>query len=184
MEFWKGTSDDETRFGTSENDSLYGEGGNDTLHGGFGHDSLIGGAGNDTLYGNEGNDNLYGDGTGILNENETYNDKLDGGSGDDILDGDLDFTVSPVWGNDVLNGGQGNDILIGNKGNDTLTIDSTGEMELTISMVATTIVGLFLSRAITIFGHSLKAPTSGRTTETAQRNGNPVHQVDRSRERL
>jgi Ca2+-binding RTX toxin-like protein len=61
-----------------------------------------------------GDDILYGD---------TGSDKLDGGSGDDIIHGDVshsDETYYSVKGKDTLTGGDGNDQLDGGYGDDSL----------------------------------------------------------------
>ncbi|WP_080578896.1 hypothetical protein [Sinorhizobium fredii] len=44
------------------------------------------------------------------------NDRLDGGSGDDVLYGDAEIGVEAVGGDDVLIGGRGNDQLWGDGG--------------------------------------------------------------------
>ncbi|MGV9008957.1 beta strand repeat-containing protein [Brevundimonas sp.] len=106
------------------NDTLFGEAGDDLLQGGAGDDILDGGIGNDTLLGDgvvlSYNDTSNNGGGGTLNQvdrfggNDSGNDTLNGGDGDDILEGRL--------GNDIVNGGSGNDLArfnISRDGSDT-----------------------------------------------------------------
>lgn len=83
----------------SDLENVIGGAGNDVL-GGSGSANRLTGGGGDALSGDAGLDWLSGD-----------DDVLDGGFGDDRLNGDS--------GNDVLNGGFGNDRLNGGSGNDS-----------------------------------------------------------------
>lgn len=87
--------------------------GNDTLFGEAGDDLLQGGAGDDILDGGIGNDTLYGDGVAF-----TYNDSTNASGGDTVTIGDR--FGGDDSGNDTLNGGDGDDILEGRLGNDTV----------------------------------------------------------------
>jgi Ca2+-binding RTX toxin-like protein len=83
------------------NDKVTGSTADDWVEGLEGNDSLIGLLGNDTLIGGFGNDTL------------------DGGAGGDYLYGD-DLTLSTLFGNDVIKGGDGDDFIYGGSGNDNL----------------------------------------------------------------
>ena len=103
-------------------DDLSGCGGNDTLLGGDGDDVLKGGDGDDILYGNAGNDTLIG-GKGV--------DQLFGGDGDDTLkagNGEYQFNDDDEKAVQLIDGGAGNDHIEGRdnfkilagSGNDTI----------------------------------------------------------------
>ncbi len=148
-----GDGDDYLDGGQGEfSDTLYGGNGNDTLHGGSGDDYLLGngdpgnqidtdiihgGDGNDYIDGGMGGDSLFG-GAGndtILDAIDefvnTFVNTLDGGAGDDLLQGNgvliggegNDVLIS--FGNDALNGGIGRDSLYGYDGNDYLISEDT-----------------------------------------------------------
>lgn len=108
-----------TYFGNS---TLDGGEGNDTLYGGAGRNLLLGQAGNDYLstYSDVGNSTLDG-GTGndSLYAEESSDDRLLGGSGNDYLDSGWSGL-----GNDTLDGGAGIDTLMGGYGNDVYYIDN------------------------------------------------------------
>gem|GEM_PF-250245 len=117
--------------GGSDNDYIEGEDGNDVILG----DDLPGAgglwdwvatrissqakqSGNDVLVGGEGDDKIYGQGG---------NDVIDGGAGNDVLQGDrvdygmqYSYTPSGVAGNDYIDGGDGDDQIFGDGGDDTL----------------------------------------------------------------
>ena len=90
MATYNGTSGNDNYVGTTGDDTIYGNDGNDTLQGGDGSDSIFGGNGNDSLY----------DGTGGYAD--LFADHLDGGAGDDFIEGGL---------LDTLDGGSGTDTL-------------------------------------------------------------------------
>jgi Ca2+-binding RTX toxin-like protein len=104
------------------NSTLDGGEGNDTLYGGAGRNLLLGQAGNDYLstYSDVGNSTLDG-GTGndSLYAEESSDDRLLGGSGNDYLDSGWSGL-----GNDTLDGGAGIDSLVGGYGNDVYFIDN------------------------------------------------------------
>jgi hypothetical protein len=79
-------------------------GGFDTLIGGSGNDTLLGGGGKDSLVGNDGNDILLGDNGSV---NWTPPDKMVVKTND-----------SRIGDDDRLDAGSGNDILIGGSGDD------------------------------------------------------------------
>ena len=102
---------------------LVGGGGDDVLRGSAHDDALFGGTGADRLAGNAGDDRLYGDpGQG----DDYYTpvirllpDRLDGGSGDDVLsDSGGRNTYVGGSGADVLEGGAGPDLMLGGAGPD------------------------------------------------------------------
>jgi Ca2+-binding RTX toxin-like protein len=103
-----GTANDDGIAGSDGNDTILSIAGNDVLYGGKGNDVLYAdqsGSGNNILLGGDGNDSLFGSYMG--------SDKLDGGSGDDIL-------TASMHGHNILIGGTGNDTLYGRYGNDYL----------------------------------------------------------------
>jgi Ca2+-binding RTX toxin-like protein len=87
-----------------------------------GNDFFMGRVGNDILAGLNGNDTLYG---------WEGNDTLDGGAGNDGLYGGD--------GNDVIDGGVGVDTLTGGLGNDTYSVDSSSDVIIETSTLATEI---------------------------------------------
>ena len=109
-------------------DSLFGEAGDDLLQGGAGDDILDGGIGNDTLYGDgvtfSYNDTTNSGGGGTVSIVDQFggmdsgNDTLNGGDGDDILEGRL--------GNDTVNGGAGDDIARFNVSRDGSDLTNLG----------------------------------------------------------
>jgi Ca2+-binding RTX toxin-like protein len=84
-------------------DYLNGQGGDDDLRGGVSNDTLVGGAGADSLDGGDGNDTLHGflDFYTVYSQ-ETGDNRLLGGEGDDILFG---------MNGDFIEGGRGKDKL-------------------------------------------------------------------------
>jgi Ca2+-binding RTX toxin-like protein len=96
--------------GTSDNSGAF----DDWLDGGSEDDILHGGAGSDVLIGGADNDWLIGDTTQYQNgrPEQGGNDVLDGGGGDDEIDG--------LYGDDLLVGGGGKDLLNGQDGSDVL----------------------------------------------------------------
>lgn len=152
-----GGADNDILIGDKGNDTLYGDGGNDIIYGGKGNDTINGDEGEDILIGGEGTDTIAGGmdndilvaGETILSANAIKNmvtsgnvdlskfesgkmeqNTLTGGSGDDILIGDVgNDTLDGEIGNDLLfggkgkdslNGGYGTDVLVGGEGSDTL----------------------------------------------------------------
>lgn len=77
------------------------------VHGGAGNDTIVGGKNYDSLYGDDGNDYITGAGDG-----PGHGDYLDGGTGDDTIEG------NPA--NDTINGGAGDDSIDGNGGTDQI----------------------------------------------------------------
>lgn len=134
-----GGGGDDLLTGGENGDALYGEGGNDTLYGEVGNDTLSGGDGNDVLhdYFNYGND-MHG-GTGddtIVGTGNMY-----GEDGNDFLSANGEWTFVDEtwarWGNSWLDGGAGNDTLqgdtfagntlIGGSGDDTYYVYRTDD---------------------------------------------------------
>ena len=138
-----GGSGDDMLIGAAGFDQLHGEAGNDTLVSGTTADRLFGGDDDDVLYGGgnfgitvdglwgeDGNDTLYGEGGFDLLDGGEGNDYLDGGhqadniygrDGNDTMIGDLG--LDRLFGgndDDIGYGGDGNDGLFGQHGNDTL----------------------------------------------------------------
>ena len=91
-------------------ENLAGGTGSDLLTGDGGANILAGGEGNDQLVGGGGNDSLYGDG---------YYGITGSGSGTYFLGTDADVANGAVGGNDTLEGGLGDDLINGGVGIDT-----------------------------------------------------------------
>jgi VCBS repeat-containing protein len=121
----KGHNGDDTINGFDGNDYLDGGRGNDRLDGGSGNDWITGGNGADTLVGGAGNDFLVGDsfgssfarawgswtGWGKSKQPVSYDDDIDGGTGNDIVSGGI--------GDDTVKGGAGDDLVLAGWGDDT-----------------------------------------------------------------
>ena len=117
--------------GSSASDIIYGQEGNDTIYGGSGHDTLYGGTGNDLLVGDDKPESLAADTVeeisglskgeldafieSVEGTDADGNDRLFGGSGDDVLLG--------MGGDDYLDGGEGSDAIFGGAGNDIIVYD-------------------------------------------------------------
>jgi Ca2+-binding RTX toxin-like protein len=95
-------------------DSLDGAGGDDTLTGGPANDGVTGGPGHDTLTGDAGNDTVSG--------GADSDPKIDGGTGDDFLP--QEFTVD------------GPDVVTGGTGRDSVTIQRSSNIRITLDNVA------------------------------------------------
>ena len=91
-------------------ENLAGGTNNDQLTGDANANILAGGDGNDLLVGGGGNDSLYGDG---------YYGVTGSGSGSYFLGTDADVANGAVGGNDTLEGGLGDDLINGGIGIDT-----------------------------------------------------------------
>ena len=102
--------------GTSGPDSIDALAGNDVVRGYEGNDTLAGGADYDLVQGGVGNDSLSG-----LEENQFTYDTLQGGPGNDTLVAGGHDRVEGGSGDDLLSaeGGQHNTLIAG-AGNDTL----------------------------------------------------------------
>jgi Ca2+-binding RTX toxin-like protein len=119
-----GTAAGERILGLAGGDTLNGLGGDDALHGGTGNDTLNGGAGNDALDGGEDNDTLNGGAGNDAIGGGISDDMLSGGAGEDWLSGDAPgYPGWPEFSNgkDRLDGGDGNDVLDGQGGDDQLS---------------------------------------------------------------
>ena len=85
-----GTSRADRLVGTPGADVIVALGGRDVVRGRGGDDLICGGRGADLIHGGRGDDRLYGQLSGIGSDGETdrfyRGDRLDGGSGDDLLD--------------------------------------------------------------------------------------------------
>ena len=140
-----GSSVDNTFYGNNGNDYLDLRGGNDIGYGGSGSDTIRGGDGNDTVDGGTGNDTLIG-GAGIdtvlftggtnytvsLANWDAQNtgagvdtiqqfENIETGSGNDVVNGNLDANViNTSGGSDVVDAGKGDDIIDGGIGEDSL----------------------------------------------------------------
>jgi Ca2+-binding RTX toxin-like protein len=99
-------------FAGGGNDRIFPKRGNDVVYGGEGSDFFEGADGNDHLFGEAGNDTLT-DGSGWPFPG---NNIMDGGPGDDTLDG-------RTHGNDLLIGGPGNDRYLFGLGAGTDTVE-------------------------------------------------------------
>ena len=144
---YAGDGDDELSGGFG-NDTLGGGAGDDQILGGGGNDDLLGEPGDDTLAGNAGADTLSGgadsDTVDYANYTSPVTVDLDGGNGDDGIEGEGDSVAADVEnaiggsgadtlignpqqnvlvgaaGDDTIDGGANNDNLIGASGSDTL----------------------------------------------------------------
>ena len=142
-----GTEGDDELRGNAANNLMHGLDGHDTFYGSRGDDELFGGAGNDTVNyedspsavevdlepGKRGKggdakgdryesiENVTGSGYGDTISGNDKRNTLDGGGGDDELEGlDGDDTLIGGADNDTLDGGEGEDELFGGTGDDTL----------------------------------------------------------------
>jgi Ca2+-binding RTX toxin-like protein len=98
---------DDTVNGLGGMDFLQGQKGDDTLDGGASNDWLIGQLGSDLSIGGPGSDVVYD------NVDEVVSDVLEGGDGDDYVEGN--------GGDDTLDGGPGDDKMFGWTDDDTIT---------------------------------------------------------------
>jgi Ca2+-binding RTX toxin-like protein len=103
-----GTGDDNVDGGLGR-DLIYGEAGNDVLIGGAGVDYFDAGAGDDIVNGGDDPDEIFGlDGNDQLDGGNTFDtDLLNGGDGNDIMDG---ISGDARADYDIMNGGAGDDI--------------------------------------------------------------------------
>ena len=99
-------------------ENLSGGIGNDALTGDVGNNVLAGNSGSDALTGGAGNDTLYGDGLIWADSRPT------GGSGPITTFTDAtQFNPSAIDGNDTLEGGLGDDLIDGGGGSDTASYE-------------------------------------------------------------
>ncbi len=147
-----GQDGDDQIDGGDGNDDLRGDFGDDVIEGGDGNDRIIGGAGVDELSGGDGNDLIYADaedsvidggagqdrvivqggGDFQIDMNATSIERVDGGSGNDVIDGSGmteravqvgnagNDTLLSGGGDDYLDGGVGDDVVAGGSGNDRI----------------------------------------------------------------
>jgi Ca2+-binding RTX toxin-like protein len=109
-------------------DNVNTRGGDDQVGGGDGDDEIVGGPGSDTIAGDGGNDIVRGyavPGTldiGVVTKFRGGEiNRLSGGDGNDVLEGDNGpDEIAGDGGNDRLNGGGSGDVLRGDAGDDTL----------------------------------------------------------------
>lgn len=106
----EGGSGDDTIFGDAGNDALYGDKGEDAIFGGDGDDFLFAGDGvSNYLNGDDGNDVIVGSDDGDedpkFGDTTFFGDRLNGGDGDDLIDG--------LGGADEIDGGIGNNTIRG-----------------------------------------------------------------------
>ena len=88
-----GSPGDDVIMGTTKPDVIVGLGGDDMIDGQAGDDVICGNDGADTLLGGGGGDHLYGGRDGYTRNAAGYaltGDVLDGGPGDDVMDGGFD----------------------------------------------------------------------------------------------
>lgn len=124
---------DDLLYGGAGNDIISGDTGNDTIYGDDGNDAIEGHDGVDIIFGGAGQDYITGadisglsfSGNRTLNpwfgSDDSSNDYLDGGDGDDtLLGGDGRDTLIGASGFDILIGGAGADVFVVN-GADTIT---------------------------------------------------------------
>ena len=130
----EGGDGNDTIRGDYGDDSISGGDGNDNISGGIGADELRGGAGDDTIRadaqdtlidGGEGNDRVIVEGGQdfSIDQNATSVERVDAGSGNDLLDASgMTANVTQVGnaGDDVLVGGDGDDRQYGGDGNDSI----------------------------------------------------------------
>ena len=95
LDWFRGSSFNDTLTGSAGNDRLDGWTGDDTLNAGAGDDFLEGGGGNDTLIGGADNDTLIGGAGNDTLDGGTGADSMVGGAGDDVyhVDNILDLVV-------------------------------------------------------------------------------------------
>ena len=124
------------------NDDIFGDRGDDEIQGDDGDDDIYGGLGSDIIFGGEGNDKLYSHNDhGVLPHPNATDwgvvdasaNTLDGGNGNDRLEGDGGVDdlsggagqdqLYGYGGNDHLDGGEGKDTLQGGIGDDTYVFD-------------------------------------------------------------
>ncbi|HEX8669322.1 MAG TPA: calcium-binding protein [Allosphingosinicella sp.] len=142
-----GTSYDDLIEGFEGDDGLYGRGGDDELYGDSGNDDLDGGSGWDYMEGGTGDDLYVVDSTGdevvefagegrdvVLTWLNSYTlganveDLAALGSSDFYGTGNgLNNEIHGYDGDDVLDGAGGNDLLVGELGDDTYSVDQTGD---------------------------------------------------------
>ena len=100
------------------NDLIRGGSGQEVIRGGDGDDDLRGGLGIDFVYGDGGNDLVRGDGGIQHNgHHQIYGQKLFGGSGNDTISafaGSTNSAVEQTLLGDFIDGGSGADVLLGN----------------------------------------------------------------------
>lgn len=84
-----GTDDRDHLVGTSGRDVVFAGAGWDRVQGMGGNDVVCGGRGADRLSGEAGDDELYGGRDGLLYGEDWYGDTLDGGVGNDLLNGGM-----------------------------------------------------------------------------------------------
>jgi Ca2+-binding RTX toxin-like protein len=132
-----GSGFDDSMFGSAAIEALRGGGGDDVLRGGGGADILDGGAGIDTAdYATSGAavlidlSNMTAAGGDAAGDTLINIERLIGSSGDDILTGrdGIDDTLDGGSGNDILNGLSGDDVLVGGSGNDLLNGGAGADM--------------------------------------------------------
>jgi Ca2+-binding RTX toxin-like protein len=99
--------------GTAENDTIIGTTGDDALDGGLGNDRILGLGGDDFI------DARIG-GFDRSAKHPTDNDRISGGSGDDLILDDGDSAGSSPKGNDTVTGGAGDDTFWVGGGTDTI----------------------------------------------------------------
>lgn len=127
----EGGAGNDTITGDAGNDALYGDGGIDDISGGDGDDLLVAGDGiGDFLRGDDGHDRLIGSDDGDedpkLGDTTFFGDRLQGGDGDDTIDG--------LGGADEIDGGAGNNVLRGGLHADTVVGGSEAAPDLQFNM--------------------------------------------------
>jgi Ca2+-binding RTX toxin-like protein len=124
IDFIYGGNGNDTLTGLAGDDQLFGELGNDTLSGGDGNDKLFGSVGDDILNGDAGDDDLWGDDGADTLLGGDGGDRVRGGANDDRIIETLavlsnDFLYGDD-GNDTIRAGGGDDIVEGGLGNDVI----------------------------------------------------------------
>lgn len=140
-----GGAGNDTLWGMAGVDTLVGGDGDDLIYGGDDPDVLLGLSGADTLDGGEGDD-LYYVGSGhLLTDTGAFGydtaiildgsgdaismsgwlgvERVEGNTGDDVIDGSMLGEAAFIWanaGNDTIHGGGGNDTLLGGVGSDSI----------------------------------------------------------------
>lgn len=109
-----GTDGSDSLRGTDNADNLFGLGGKDTLFGLGGSDNLLGGPGNDSVQGDRGSDNLVGSSGNDLVVGWEGSDNVMGEGGNDLLvDGPFEGPFDET-SEDNVSGGDGNDVIFSN----------------------------------------------------------------------
>ncbi|WP_369990159.1 M12 family metallo-peptidase [Pseudomonas xanthosomatis] len=139
---------------------LTGNTGNNILDGGLGADRMLGGQGDDTYYVDNARDvvvELADEGRDLVRSSITYvltanveDGELLGKANLNLTGNALDNVLTGNDGNNILKGEGGADTLIGGLGNDTYYVDSSDDVIIETSTLATEIDNVFASVSWTL----------------------------------